>query len=62
LNYRILDAAIAVAGERDAEIFIHEIGSAIGYAKSDLYALSETTYKIRKIEVKRSIAKRLSLF
>ena len=62
LNYRMLDAAIQVAGERDAEIFIRDIGEGKGYASTDLYILSERVYKDRKAEVKIGIAKRLLLF
>ena len=61
LNYRIMNAAIEIAGNRDALYFIHDIGYDIGYAASDLYALSETVYKERKMEVKENIARRLSL-
>lgn len=62
LNYRILDAASQIAGERDAEVFIREIGEGVGYANSALDTMSERTYKERKLEVKRAIARRLSLF
>ena len=62
LNYRILDAACSVVGSGDAECFIREIGEGVGYAKSLVSEMSETTYKKKKMEVKRAIAKRLSLF
>ncbi len=60
LNYRIINAAMEVAGERDALTFVSEIGSKIGYTASSTY-LSETVYKNRKREVKENIAKKLSL-
>ena len=62
LNYRILDAACQIVDASDAESFIREIGEGVGYADSIISRLSESTYKIKKKEVKRSIAKRLSLF
>lgn len=61
LNYRIMNAAIEIAGPRDAHLFIKDIGEAIGYAESELYLLSEKVYKGRKSEVKNNIARRLSL-
>lgn len=61
LNYRIMNAAIEVAGSRDAICFIKDIGNDIGYAQSDLWILSERCYKKRKKEVKDNIARRLSL-
>lgn len=61
LNYRIMNAAMEVAGSRDALFFINDIGTDIGYAASDLFVLSEKVYKERKREVKINIAKRLSL-
>ncbi len=62
MNYRILEAAIEVSGSRDAEEYIKDIGLGTGYAKSALNVLSEHVYKKRKREVKRNIARRLSLF
>lgn len=61
LNYRIMNAAIEIAGSRDALFFIKDIGGNIGYASSDLWVLSETVYKERKKEVRDNIARRLSL-
>lgn len=61
LNYRIMNAAIEIAGSRDALYFIKDIGENIGYAASDLFVLSEPHYKELKREVKINIAKRLSL-
>lgn len=61
LNYRIMNAAMEIAGTRDARLFINDIGHNVGYADTDLWALSEMSYKQRKKEVKRNIAKRLSL-
>ena len=61
LNYRIMNAAVEIAGSRDAILFVYDIGNNIGYAASDLYCLSEAVYKERKMEVKYNIARRLSL-
>ena len=61
LNYRMMNAAIEVAGPRDALAFIKDIGEDIGYATSELGLLSERAYKNRKREVKNNIARRLSL-
>ena len=61
LNYRIVNAAIEIAGSRDALEFIWDIGSGRGYAESELWVLSEAVYKQRKKEVKSNIARRLSL-
>lgn len=61
INFRMLEAVAELAGEDDAECFINEIGSKTGYAKSELYRLSEATYKRRKSEAKRAIALKLHL-
>ena len=61
LNYRIMNAAMEVAGTRDAIAFINDIGYNVGYAQSDLWVLSEACYKQRKKAVRDNIAKRLSL-
>ena len=61
LNYRIMNAAIEIAGTRDAALFIKDIGDNTGYAASELWVLSEKVYKCRKKEVKDNIARRLSL-
>lgn len=61
LNYRIMNAAVEIAGSRDALLFIYDIGSNVGYTSSQLYTLSESVYKNRKNLVKENIAKRLSL-
>lgn len=61
LNYRMMNAAIEIAGSRDAALFIYDIGNNIGYAESELFSLSEKVYKERKKEVKENIARRLSL-
>ena len=62
LNYRMMNAALEVAGNRDALTFINDIGKNVGYAKTSLYYLSELVYKERKEGVKQNIARRLSLF
>lgn len=61
LNFRILEAALEIAGERDAELFIKEIGERTGYAKSELYRLCEVNYKRKKSDIKRAIAIKLHL-
>ena len=61
LNYRMVNAAAEIAGMRDAERFIYDIGNNVGYATSELYALSEKVYKSRKSDVRLNIARRLSL-
>ena len=61
LNFRIFDAAAEIAGEEDAEGFIQDIGERIGYAKSELWHLSEGTYKDYKRCIKDNIAKKLHL-
>ena len=60
LNYRIMNAAIEIAGERDALAFISDIGERRGHSSSSIY-ISESLYKTRKKEVRENIAKRLSL-
>ena len=61
LNAEIFDAAAECVGECDAPVFIAEIGEKVGYAKSKLYRLSETSYKQKKREIKRAIAIKLHL-
>ena len=60
INCRMLDAAISVAGSRDGPIFIKEIGNRTGYTSSEIM-LSESVYKIRKLEVKLAILRKLGL-
>ena len=60
-NFKILDAASEIVGERRAGIFIEEIGASRGYAASQLGYLSEGTYKQYKSLIKENIAKRLYL-
>ena len=61
LNYKISDAATEIAGQRLAPIYIKEIGSRCGYAKTEAYYVSESTYKRQKREIKLNIAKHLHL-
>ena len=61
MNYRIMNAAVEIAGSRDALVFIYDIGNDVGYTSSSLTVLSEKLYKKRKKEVKENIARRLSL-
>ncbi len=61
LNFKIYEAAVEVAGESMAPIFIEEIGERIGYAKSKLYYMSERIYKNQKCDIIKNIAKKLHL-
>lgn len=61
LNYKIREATCEIVGEERADLFIREIGGRIGYAKSSVDDISETTYKETKREVKLGIARRLYL-
>ncbi|MBR2431495.1 MAG: hypothetical protein IKB23_01125 [Clostridia bacterium] len=61
LNAKMLDAAVELVGYGDAELFISEIGSGCGYAHSDLTDISEVTYKRKKQELKRALAKKIHL-
>ena len=61
LNAKMIDAATEVVGDRLSERFIIEIGSGIGFAKSEIDDMSESTYKLYKKRVKENIAKRLYL-
>ena len=60
-NFLIYDAAAEVVGDRDAEIYINEIGRNIGYAKSTASYTAESVYKGYKQYVKENIAKKLHL-
>lgn len=60
INHRLYNAAAEIVG-REAEIYIEEIGSYVGYAHSRIDGVSEVTYKTRKKEVKLNIAKKLHL-
>ncbi len=60
LNTCLSDAAKEIAGD-DYEIYIKEIGSGIGYARSLIEGVSEFEYKRTKKEVKINIAKKLHL-
>ena len=59
LNFRIFEAAAEIAGESYARIYIDEIGRHIGYANSDIPAISESTYKLEKQQIKLAIARKL---
>jgi len=60
INFKMLEAAREIVGDL-AEIYIIEIGKRRGYAKSKIECESETSYKNKKQEVKRNIAKKLHL-
>ena len=61
LNFRILEGVMEIVGTENARLFIDDIGSRRGYAKSSIDGLSEPKYKVKKAEAKLSIAKKLSL-
>ena len=61
LNFKLFDAVAEVVGEERALRFIEEIGSSVGYAKSDVDTISEGTYKRYKWLIRKNIAKRLYL-
>ena len=61
LNAKIIDTTLEICDDSELDGFITEIGSSVGYAKSELYHLSEGTYKKRKREIKNNIARRLYL-
>lgn len=60
-NFKIIEAAEEIVGERYARTMIKEIGDATGYAHTALDYMSEATYKETKREVRENIAKRLHL-
>ncbi len=55
INAKLIDAAASIVGFPMAEIFIKEIGEAVGYANSKVDNMSESTYKIKKKEIKAKI-------
>lgn len=61
LNHKIYDAAREIVSAEDAPIYISEIGSGTGYANSVISGVSEPTYKSRKCDIKRNIARKLHL-
>lgn len=61
-TFKMYDAAAEIVGEREADVYIEEIGRRRGYAKSEtLCDVSEVTYKKRKKSVKLNIARKLHL-
>ena len=60
-NFKIFDAAAEIVGDRFAERYIKEIGTRLGYAKSEVECVSEITYKNYKRLIKDNIAKKLHL-
>ena len=61
LNAKIIDATLEICDDSELDVFITEIGSSVGYAKSGIADISEATYKKRKREIKDNIARRLFL-
>lgn len=60
-NFKIFDAVAEIVGERFAARYIYEIGERVGYAKSSVDCVSETTYKDYKRMIKDNIARKLHL-
>ena len=61
LNSRIKEAAESIVGEKFADTYIREIGSSIGYAKSEIDCIGEGGYKRNKIQIVSLMAKKLYL-
>ncbi len=61
INGRVREAVCELAGEKDADTYIREIGEKRGYAYSDIACASERIYKERKLEIKMNIARKLHL-
>jgi hypothetical protein len=61
INYRMEEAASSIVGSRYFLDYIREIGASVGYAKSNVPACSESTYKKNKQLVKLTIARGLHL-
>lgn len=61
LNARIIDASLEICDDSELDSFITEIGDSVGYAKSSLYYMSESTYKRKKRDIKENIARKLFL-
>lgn len=61
INSILTRAAAEIVGEGDADVMLAEIGDRIGYAYSAIEAVSESTYKTMKKEVKLNIAKKLHM-
>lgn len=60
-NFKIFDAVAEIVGERYAEAYINDIGRRVGYAKTELYFVSEVTYKKYKRMIMDNVAKKLHL-
>ena len=61
INSRIYEAVAETVGERLCPVFIKEIGQRIGYAKSEIDCMSESSYKSEKQLAKIKIARALRL-
>ena len=61
LNAKIIDASLEICSDAELDGFITEIGGSVGYAKSSLYYMSESTYKRKKRDIKENIARKLFL-
>lgn len=61
LNSKIYESACEICAPTLADVFIKEIGEGVGYAKSSVECVSETTYKLYKSKIMGNIAKKLYL-
>ena len=61
LDILIREGADEIVGPSLGEIFIREIGSRIGYAKSSVDRYSESVYKQLKLCIKLNVARKLHL-
>lgn len=61
LNFNIYEAAAEIVGERQAEIYIKEIGTRTGYAHTAIPFSGEVQYKTNKRLIKDNVAKKLHL-
>lgn len=60
-NYKIYDAVCEIVDEGMAEDMIEDIGSGVGYAKTNMDYVSESTYKRYKHNTIYNIAMKLHL-
>ena len=61
INAKLFRAAAEIAGPECAEGYINDIGNSIGYARTELYEVSESTYKRMKMEIKENMYRALNL-
>ena len=61
INAKLYSASQDIVGPQYADIFIHEIGNKIGFAKSRVDCMSEGTYKLYKTRIKLNMLRKLYL-